>query len=53
MKEEKIQAYIELVDKVLWMYKETSCSISQIARHYDISHTKVSNIIEGKHPKYY
>lgn len=36
----------ELAENVRWYYFNTDCSISQIARHFNISFTTVSNMID-------
>jgi len=38
----------ELVDKVLFLYKNTSSSLNRIATHCEVSNTTVANIIEYK-----
>ena len=45
--------YAELLEKVYFLYNETSCTTSQIAHHCDISPTKVCHMLAGKHPQYY
>lgn len=51
MSPEKIKKYIEQTHRALFYYHHTSCSISQIARHLEISHGKVLNMISGTYPK--
>jgi hypothetical protein len=51
MSPEKIKKYLEQKERVLFYYNQTSCSISQIARHFDISFGKVSKMITGDDPK--
>ena len=51
MSPEKIKVYLEQKDRALFYYHHTKCSISQIARHLEISHGKVSKMISGDYPK--
>ena len=45
--------YDKLLEKVLFLYNETSCSVEQIAHHYDISPTTACRMINNKYPQYY
>ena len=38
----------QLAEDVRWFYHNTDCSISRIARHFGISATTVSNMIDKK-----
>lgn len=50
---EKEQEYMRIREKVRWLYYNTSCTITQCAKHYNISHGKANKMIEGKNePKF-
>ncbi len=53
MKKEKVIVYHNLVKNVDWYYKFTNNSINKIADHFGVSASKVSNIVDKKHPKFY
>ena len=53
MTPEKKEKYKKDLADAKEFYRNTDMSISQIARLLKLSPTKVSNMLDGKHPKYY
>ncbi len=55
MTPEQKEEYLKVREKVRWLYYNTECTITQCAKHYGISSTKASNMIEGnsKEPRWF